>query len=767
MAELKKKTWETPQILSDSPLRDKDEASFHFDQFAITLARLVADPETRTPLTIGISGKWGSGKTTLLRRVKVLLDRRDGKGKPFFANEGETAKDFRNCKTVWFDAWKYNDEDELLVALVRVILNTMGRGNLGEQLWSDILDKTAPRYDVLATFVNMFKVKFGGLEIGLDLNKYKTDTEFYKHTSFFDHFNSAFEELLARWVHGKGDFTKIDEKKGALVIFIDDLDRCLPEKAVQVLEAVKLFLDKHGCVFVIGAHTQMVQEAVTKYYAGMTAETASDYLEKIIQLRFELPPILEKQMGEFLEKQKEEKKLAAESLESWETIVAGAEINPRKVKTFLNDLNLAWALLVNSGQAADVERADFTRWQVLMRAAPDSLKEQIYEVFYDEDLRFKFVQNLLGWANGDAEAAKVIEEFEFSRSGKSARLKRTLQKIGAFTPRFDPKTLDAFIHLVAPPKPSEPEKVPAEVKQAPEKELLEVGEEVFAEKAARGKVPAGGEAKSEKGARRETVPARAGAQEWGGLKFVPVPAGKFLMGSRDDNKLAYDDEKPQHTVEIPRDYWIGQFPVTNEQYDLFVQAQNGKHPVSNWQKKKDHPVVNVSWNDAQTYCQWLNGQIQNSEFKILNLEIRLPTEAEWEKAARGEFGFEWPWGNEFDKNKCNSSEGGKKGTTPVGAYSPAGDSPYGAADMVGNVWEWTQSLWKGYPYNVSDGREDIKAGGGRVVRGGSFLNTSRVARCASRYRFNPAFRLPRSGFSCGGRSHLSLTLDSESLVSEL
>jgi formylglycine-generating enzyme required for sulfatase activity/tRNA A37 threonylcarbamoyladenosine biosynthesis protein TsaE len=737
MAE-KKKHWETPQILSDLPLRETDKAHFHFDEFAATLARLVADPDTRTPLTIGVSGAWGSGKTTLLQRMKTLLDTRDAKGRPFFANANEPADKFRTCKTVWFDAWKYSDEDELLVALVRVILNAMERGNLREQFWAEVLDKTAPHYDVLATFVNMFKVKFGGLEIGLDLNKYRTETEFQKHTAFFDHFDSAFEELLARWVHGKGDFTKIDEKKGALVIFIDDLDRCLPEKAVQVLEAVKLFLDKHGCVFVIGAHTQMVQEAVTKYYAGMTADTASDYLEKIIQLRFELPPILEKQMGEFLEKQKEEKKLAAESLESWETIVAGAEINPRKVKTFLNDLNLAWALLVNSGQAADVERADFTRWQVLMRAAPDSLKEQVYEVFYDEDLRFKFVQNLLGWANGDAEAAKVIEEFEFSRSGKSARLKRTLQKIGAFTARFDAKSLDAFIHLTAPPKPPEPEKVPAEVKEAPVKEMLEVGAEVLAGKAVRG------EAKPEKGARREAVPARAGAQIFGGISFVPVPKGKFLMGSRDDNKFAYEDEKPQHTVEIPRDYWIGQFPVTNEQYDLFVQARNGRHPVDDWKKKKDHPVVNVSWEDAQAYCKWLN-ETHGAELPKGYI-FRLPTEAEWEKAARGEFGFEWPWGNEFDKNKCNSAEGGKKGTTPVGAYSPAGDSPYGAADMVGNVWEWTQSLFKGYPYQAGDGHENLKASGRRVLRGGSFINGRGYARCAYRYNYDPDDRFEYIGF---------------------
>lgn len=728
MTEAKQKNWETPQILSDLPLRERDRAHFHFDEFAATLARLVADPSTRTPLTIGISGAWGSGKTTLLQRVQTLLDLRDGKGRPFFANEKETARDFRACKTVWFDAWKYNDEDELLVALVRVILNTMGRGNLGEQLWSEILDKTAPRYDVLATFVNMFKVKFGGLEIGLDLNKYKTDTEFYKHTSFFDHFNSAFEELLARWVHGKGDFARIDEAKGALVVFIDDLDRCLPEKTVQVLETVKLFLDKPGCIFLVGAHTQVVQEAVTKHYAGMTAETAADYLEKIIQLRFELPPILEDQMGAFVTTTG----LPQAALEHWETIVAGAEINPRKVKTFLNDLNLAWALLVNSGQARGVERADFTRWQVLMRAAPENFKKQVHDID-DKELRFKFVQSALAWQNGEPQAAEYFKDYE-----KHTRLKRTLKKIQAFTEGFDGETLDAFIHLVAPPRPPEPEKMPAEALDVPGKEILEVSGEVLDGQTVRR------EARPEKGARRETVPARSGAQAFGGISFVPVPKGKFLMGSRDDNKLAYDSEKPQHTFEIPADYWMGQFPITNEQYDLFVQAQSGKHPVSDWKKRKDHPVVNVSWVDAQAYCKWLD-ELHGKELPQ-GFVFRLPTEAEWEKAARGEFGFEWPWGNEFDQNKCNSSEGGKGGATPIGTYSPAGDSPYGAADMVGNVWEWTQSLFKPYPYVAKDGREDLKVSGGRVLRGGSFSHDLRDARCAYRYYDLPDDRNYLIGF---------------------
>ncbi len=148
------------------------------------------------------------------------------------------------------------------------------------------------------------------------------------------------------------------------------------------------------------------------------------------------------------------------------------------------------------------------------------------------------------------------------------------------------------------------------------------------------------------------------------------------------------------------------------------------------------------------YCQWLS--------KKTVKHYRLPSEAEWEKAARGEEGLIYPWGNEWDKTRLNSAEGGKGDNTPVGQYSPNGDSPYGVADMAGNVWEWTRSLWGKdwekpdfrYPYNPEDGREDLNAGSNmlRVLRGGAFLNSQRYVRCAVRYRGDPNLRSRRLGF---------------------
>ena len=236
------------------------------------------------------------------------------------------------------------------------------------------------------------------------------------------------------------------------------------------------------------------------------------------------------------------------------------------------------------------------------------------------------------------------------------------------------------------------------------------------------------------------------------LDLVRVPAGEFLMGSvaeRDEH--AQDDELPQHRVYLPG-YHIGRYPITNLQYAAFVEATGAPAPES-WPEdgmpagKGDHPVVAVLWKEARAFCAWLG--------EVSGRAIRLPTEAEWEKAARGTDGRIYPWGDSpADETLCNfDNQVGV--TTPVGRYSPRGDSPYGCADMAGNVWEWCQSKYRPYPYQAGDGREDLAPDGGligpraydrRMVRGGAFIYDMRDVRCAVRYRSNPNHRDQHGGF---------------------
>ena len=141
--------------------------------------------------------------------------------------------------------------------------------------------------------------------------------------------------------------------------------------------------------------------------------------------------------------------------------------------------------------------------------------------------------------------------------------------------------------------------------------------------------------------------------------------------------------------------------------------------------------MNISWHDTLAYCQWLSA--------VTGKPISLPSEAQWEKAARGDKDRrEYPWGEQFDAARCNCAELGIGDTTPVGIF-PDGASPYGCLDMAGNVWEWTRSAWADYPYDPRDGRERLDAGDdvARVLRGGSFDDGARVVRCGLRLRYSP------------------------------
>jgi len=154
--------YETPTILHDLPLRD-EQADFHFEEFAITLARLIASKATRTPLTIGASGSWGSGKTTLLYRLKKLLDQTEvfyDKSKPelmgFVGPGEEPGKLYRPCRTVWFNAWKYAGEEALLVALMRVIVREMFADDFIAKNAAALLEPFTPRRNVIDTVLSWF-----------------------------------------------------------------------------------------------------------------------------------------------------------------------------------------------------------------------------------------------------------------------------------------------------------------------------------------------------------------------------------------------------------------------------------------------------------------------------------------------------------------------------------------------------------------------------------------------------------------------------------
>ncbi len=252
------------------------------------------------------------------------------------------------------------------------------------------------------------------------------------------------------------------------------------------------------------------------------------------------------------------------------------------------------------------------------------------------------------------------------------------------------------------------------------------------------------------------------------LGFIHIPAGKFWMGSDDIS----DDEKPCHEVDLPG-FWMARYPVTVAQYRAFCEGSGyqGFHPDA-LRSPDNHPVVQVTWHEALKYCAWLDERLagfarqqeqKNALWQGLengDLHVTLPSEAEWEKTARGTDGRVYPWGDEFDPTKANIDETGIGTTSPVGSI-PSGASPYGALDMVGNVWEWTRSIfgkWDpekeepvdkyAYPYISNDGREDLSKSTHflRVIRGASFAHDRVDTPCAYRGWDLPGSRSDAFGF---------------------
>jgi formylglycine-generating enzyme required for sulfatase activity len=262
---------------------------------------------------------------------------------------------------------------------------------------------------------------------------------------------------------------------------------------------------------------------------------------------------------------------------------------------------------------------------------------------------------------------------------------------------------------------------------------------------------------------------------------APVPAGRFLLGSSADDRAARDDEKPQVAVSLDA-FWIDRTGVTVAQFQSFVMATGYKtdaergccsgankqlggtvfspDPVfvtnASWLLPQgggapgavpNHPVVQVSWNDALAYCTWAGR--------------RLPTEAEWEKAARGPDGFIYPWGNEFDGRRLNYCDKNCPApwrsviddtfarTSPVGVFA-TGASPYDVLDMAGNVREWVNDYYdfRGYTFTATANPPGVESGVTRVLRGGSWLDPAERVRAAARDFNVPDGRDNISGFRC-------------------
>ena len=292
------------KILGDSPTT---EDGLGFDPYVDILLEAINNFDTRSPLTIGIHGRWGSGKTSLMRMLEKRFE------------------DDNRVKTIWFNAWTHGREEPIGLALLQQVLIEFQKE-----------EKT--------------KEKIGHLVE--NVGKLLTDAALRKTTGItFEEAKELFKNSIEVKSTLRDDFeTAIDEclRDKRLVVFIDDLDRCLPEKTIEILEIIKLFLDVPRCVFVIGVEREVIERGIeVRYKSGEQGIPLSgkDYIEKIIQVPFTLPPIREEDMTRFIESlgiSEKEKGYA-------EIVAKGTGCNPRKVKMFLNTLRIRQAIAERAG----------------------------------------------------------------------------------------------------------------------------------------------------------------------------------------------------------------------------------------------------------------------------------------------------------------------------------------------------------------------------------------------------------------------------------
>jgi formylglycine-generating enzyme required for sulfatase activity len=221
-----------------------------------------------------------------------------------------------------------------------------------------------------------------------------------------------------------------------------------------------------------------------------------------------------------------------------------------------------------------------------------------------------------------------------------------------------------------------------------------------------------------------------------GIRFLWVPGGRFWVGSGADEEDAGEDEKPRHLVDVSG-FWLAVTPVTNRQYEMFLRVRREIEEPRFWRDRKynqaEQPVVGVSWLEAREFCRWLS--------EISGQRMELPTEAQWERAARGDDGRKYPWGEEKpDETRAHYRKGWDDAAMPVGSL-PAGRGPYGHLDLAGNVWEWCRDSWDGHAYEKrgeltvdpeGSGAEDGDPGVARACRGGSYVGQSGALRSAFR-----------------------------------
>jgi formylglycine-generating enzyme required for sulfatase activity len=830
------------------------EDNLHFSDFRPALFNILT--QAQTPLTVGVFGPWGSGKTSLLRMLKEDVEK----------------KRSPSLRAVWFTAWKYDRHDALWRAFILRVLDALYPRESGDAPWEEReripVDKLNEKQTKQVEYLDRLSRSLyrpvtweekGGWtmawdEAGKELAKLpafllllaagnekvadklgitpdmakllqrEVQAQRLDQLASMEQFEATFKDALA----------EILGPEGRLVVFVDDLDRCLPEKAIEVLEAIKLFLEVPGTAFVLGMDRAVIERGIEARYGecfrredNERAEfpiSGASYLQKIVQIPFHLPPLAVDDVGTYIAALEEKLPGGARLSETTREVFAhGLLPNPRQTKRALNifrllkeiaetrEMEIAWPLLAKTVliqtqwprlyadwrqyptlvQTLEAEYAHqpFSEKEAIRgRAAlpPEGKSEQVSREAdeaspgdggllapYLHDRRtYALLERMLAFPASDEEVAEPARFQGLGREQMAAYV-RLAGAVGTEEQVVADIATDLWSDMLSGDRALIQDamaRLEAEEPAHDGPQHHTYGERLL--QVMRDPAHPAKERASAGDALAQLGDPRFGADAWylpneDLLGFVEIPKGPFTMGTRKEDipgllerfggkRDWYEHETPQHTVDLPT-YYIARYPVTAAQFRAFVEG-SGHEPGDSDSLRgiDDHPVVWISWHEAQAYCDWLTERLRAwkgtpeplaSLLREENWQIMLPSEAQWEKAARGTEPRQFPWGDKQDSERANYDATGIGATNAVGCF-PHGASPYEVEELNGNVWEWTRTQWQN---DYEDYQPDLGVDDRAVLRGGAFYTDGRFVRCAFRYHVGPHGRGNYFGFRvvCG------------------
>lgn len=687
------------------------------------LIEMIRSVRASGSFTIGVYGQWGQGKTSLLRQIKKALDNSDVNGK-------------NPVLTVWFNPWQFTGEEHLIVPFFHTLVASLEKyqEKIKEIKKIKGRDKSVKLLESVSKFLQKLSRVPVALVYGMEgeikvplllkakFSFDKTRDEYRRQEGKMaqetqpDYIKALkeYESLYYNLIEDLQDAANIFDTK--VVVFIDDLDRCLPEKAIELMEGLKVLLDMQGFVFVIGVAREIIERGIRVRYRELYREQwedmpflEQDYLDKIIQFSIALPPADPALLRQnIVEAHMKELKDAAPYMN---TILSSLGNNPRTLKRFIN--NLSFLLWVADRKERQVEDAEPFLPELLIKISLIAFQFSglyVQLCSYPHHL-IKLQETLRKLEDRDAKREEPEERFAMVEKTGLEEIDRWLEqphvsKLAAIL-RLESRSLDdgkqmdegfsnreeveRYVCMLAPTISSEP------IRRATEQSLKEIMES----------------------------------------RMVRITGGTFDMG---------DEETKRHEVTVS-DFWTDKYPVTQSLYHKVM----GDNPSVF--KGDDKPVENVTWFDAVKFCNKLSGSMaldpayRLEAGKVERIEgargFRLPAEAEWEYACRGGTKGE-RYGNIDEIAWYYKNSGGT--TQGVGQKKP---NQYGLYDMLGNVWEWVEDDWHdNYNSAPNDGRAwiDEPRGSNRVMRGGDWILGARFCRSALRAYYSPDGRSSDLGF---------------------